>query len=72
MSLESSNKDGCIRNQRRTNGIVGNGLLSVISRQGQLVGLRTKAEVENSLLQVIPAYMVEIPQSSANDILKSV
>ncbi|KAL8989334.1 MAG: hypothetical protein Q9177_001760 [Variospora cf. flavescens] len=72
MSLESSNKDGCIRNQRRTNGIVGNGLLSVISRQGQLVGLRTKAEVENSLLQVIPAYMVEIPQSSANDILKAI
>ncbi|KAL8647659.1 MAG: hypothetical protein Q9210_005423 [Variospora velana] len=72
MSLESSNKDDCIRNQRRTNGIVGNGPLSVTSRRGQLVGLRTKAEVENSLLQVIPAYMVEIPQSSANDIVKAI
>lgn len=43
---------------------------SVTPRRGRLVALRTKAEVEHDALQTVPAYIVEIPQKSANRVLK--
>ncbi|KAL8841791.1 MAG: hypothetical protein Q9170_000824 [Blastenia crenularia] len=42
------------------------------ARRGRLVVLRTKAEHENSGLQSIPAYVVEIPRRSASQVLKEV
>ena len=47
----------------------GLGLLEVQPRKGRLVALRTKAKAQASL-QVIGAYVVEIPLESANGVLK--
>ena len=47
-------------------------LSSIIPRQGRLIPLRTKAEVEHSSPHIIQAYIAEVPQNSANDILKFV
>ncbi|KAL8815413.1 MAG: hypothetical protein Q9223_005448, partial [Gallowayella weberi] len=42
----------------------------LIPRQGRLIPLRTKAEVNNSSPQTTTAYVVKIPQKSADEILK--
>ncbi|KAL8769853.1 MAG: hypothetical protein Q9209_004291 [Squamulea sp. 1 TL-2023] len=47
-------------------------LAAVIPRKGRLIPLRTKAEVEHSSPQIIQAYTAEIPQKSANEVLRAI
>ncbi|KAL9615046.1 MAG: hypothetical protein Q9167_000469 [Letrouitia subvulpina] len=50
-----------------------NGRSSIRLRRGRLVALRTKDEVKASASeQTVPAYIVRIPQKSANEVLKYV
>ncbi|KAI4260130.1 MAG: hypothetical protein L6R42_004199, partial [Xanthoria sp. 1 TBL-2021] len=44
-------------------------LSAITPRKGRLIPLRTKAEVEHSNPHIIQAYIIEIPQKSANEIL---
>lgn len=71
MSLDSSAQDDEIRNQCSAGRIIEDGIHAIIPRQGHLVVLRTKAEVENSGLLTTPAYVIQIPQKSASDVLKA-
>ncbi|KAI4225232.1 MAG: hypothetical protein L6R36_004058, partial [Xanthoria steineri] len=47
-------------------------LSTITPREGRLIPLRTKAEVEHSDPRIIQAYSIEIPQNFAHDILKAV
>ncbi|KAL9006887.1 MAG: hypothetical protein Q9188_000342 [Gyalolechia gomerana] len=71
MSLESPTKDVDIQAQHSTGNTTLNGVHRIIPQRGRLVVLRTKAEVEDSGLQTIPAYMIDIPQNSASEVLKA-
>lgn len=72
MNLECPAKDDETRIQNSTNRTVEDSTDAIIPRQGRLVVLRTKAEVEKSGLQTTPAYVIEIPQTSASDVLRYV
>lgn len=72
MSLKLSSKDHGTQLQCSTRDTIENGAYSIIPRQGRLVVLQTKAEVEHSGVQTIPAYMVGIPKKSASEVLKYV
>ncbi|KAL8861027.1 MAG: hypothetical protein Q9178_002540 [Gyalolechia marmorata] len=74
MNLHSSiHQNSCPEGQCNTNSNpFDNVLSSIIPRQGRLIPLRTKAEVEHSSPHIIQAYIVEVPQKSANDILKAI
>ncbi|CAL8584771.1 hypothetical protein XPA_010357 [Xanthoria parietina] len=47
-------------------------LSTITPREGRLIPLRTKAEVEHSDPRIIQAYSIEILQNSAHEILKAV
>ncbi|KAL8720328.1 MAG: hypothetical protein Q9225_002790 [Loekoesia sp. 1 TL-2023] len=65
-------KDHGTQVQRSRSSTIDNGAYSIVPRQGCLVVLRTKAEVEHSSVQTVPAYVVEIPKQSASEVLKVV
>ncbi|KAL8705027.1 MAG: hypothetical protein Q9201_001834 [Fulgogasparrea decipioides] len=72
MSLCYPYSDDDPQPQGSTGSIIKDDRPSIISRKGRLVPLRTKTEIEHDTLQTVSAYVVEVPQKSANNVLKAV
>ncbi|KAL9589920.1 MAG: hypothetical protein Q9203_001275 [Teloschistes exilis] len=71
MTFDTNASNGPEQDHCITNTPIGNGVSTIVPRLGRLVALRTKAEVDHDVVQTISAYVVKVPQKSANEVLKS-
>ncbi|KAL9583906.1 MAG: hypothetical protein Q9212_002434 [Teloschistes hypoglaucus] len=71
MTFDPNANNGHQQDHCSTNIPVGNGVATIVPRVGRLVALRTKAEVDHDVVQTARAYVVKVPQKSANEVLKS-
>lgn len=72
MTFDPNASNGPEQDHCSTNTPIGNGVPTIVPRLGRLVALRTKAEVDHDVVQTISAYVIKVPQKSANEVLKYV